>query len=226
MGRCILRRRRDLARAHLVPLLRRSRGRDRDLDMRTATALLAMAMCEVASAIPNCDSHMDDDRIALACNLYYEASTEGYQGMVAIVAVTMNRVDSKHYPNTVREVVWERKQFSWTHDGQYDTPRNRRIWKQALAIASRFTISKEKREDLCGAPTPSQIMAEILGRPDPGEGCDLYDNLVNVHVYLAQEMDPTDGALFYHATYVYPDWADPRFVTTVIKTHVFYAKAL
>ena len=194
--------------------------------MRVTVALLATAMCGTASATPNCDRNMDDDRIALACNLYYEASTEGYQGMMAIVAVTMNRVDSKHYPNTVREVVWERKQFSWTHDGQYDTPRNRRIWKQALAIASRFTISKAKREALCGAPTPSQIMAEILGRPDPGEGCDLYDNLVNIHVYLAQEMDPTDGALFYHAKYVEPFWVDKRHLTKVIGAHLFYAKAL
>ncbi len=194
--------------------------------MKAAVALLATAMCGAASAAPNCDRNMDDDRIALACNLYYEARAEGYQGMIAIVAVTMNRVDSKYSPNTVREVVWERKQFSWTHDGQYDTPRNKAAWKQAMQIASRFTITKEKRVELCGAPTPNQVMAEMFGRPDPGEGCDLYDNLVNVHVYLAQEMDPTDGALFYHANYVYPDWADPRFVTTVIKTHVFYAKAL
>lgn len=192
--------------------------------MRVTAALVLLFGWGVASATsaPNCDRNMDDDRIALACNIYYEARTEGLEGMMAVVAVTMNRVASKHYPNTVREVVWDNKQFSWTHDGQYDTPTHRASWSEALKMASRFTMTKARREEIC--PTANQIMAEMLGRPDPG--CEPYKNLVNIHVHLASNEDPTGGALFYHADYVTPSWADPRYVTTVIKRHVFYARAL
>ena len=43
-------------------------------------------------------------------------------GKLAIAEVTMNRVESNKYPDTVCEVVWQRKQFSWTDDGKHDDP--------------------------------------------------------------------------------------------------------
>ncbi len=188
------------------------------------TLVLALLLCGTASATtaPNCDANMDDDRIALACNIYWEARTESYEGMLAVVAVTLNRVAHSSYPNTVREVVWQRRQFSWTHDGLYDTPRHRTSWREALQMASRFTITKQRRQEMC--PTANQIMAAILGRPDPG--CESYRNLVNIHMLLAEREDPTGGALFYHAHYVKPRWVDERHLTKVIGAHVFYARAL
>ena len=192
--------------------------------MRVTATLMGLLLCGTVSATsaPNCDRNMDDDRIALACNIYYEARTEGREGMMAVVAVTLNRVANKHYPNTVREVVWARKQFSWTHDGQYDTPKHRTSWTKALQMASRFTISKQRRQEMC--PTATQIIAEMLGRPDPG--CESYRNLVSIHMLLAEREDPTGGALFYHANYVAPRWAHERYLTKVIGAHLFYARAL
>lgn len=35
---------------------------------------------------------------------------------IRIINVTMNRVASKNYPNTICQVVWQYKQFSWTLD--------------------------------------------------------------------------------------------------------------
>lgn len=186
---------------------------------------LWLAGLGIAHAAPNCERHKGDDLITLACNIYWEARNETVEGMMAIVAVTLNRVASAKYPDTIREVVWQRRQFSWTHDGKVDRPNNRPSWKQSLRIASRFAVSKAKRESLCGAPTPSQIMAEMLGRPDPGEGCDLYDNLVNVHVYLVGLVDPTGGALFYHAAYVLPYWIWEEKRVKKIGRHVFYTAA-
>lgn len=188
------------------------------------TFVMALLLCGTASATtaPNCERHMDDDRIALACNIYWEARTESFEGMMAVVAVTMNRVASNRYANTVHEVVWQRKQFSWTHDGKVDRPRNRVSWNRALQIARRFAVTSAYVRKIC--PTATQIIAEILGRPDPG--CDAYRNLINIHVYLAQQEDPTGGALFYHAHYVEPVWADERHLTKVIGAHLFYARAL
>lgn len=192
----------------------------------TAIVLLGASCVVDASLVPNCEEHIDDDQIALACNIYWEARTESYEGMMAVVAVTMNRVGSPHYPNTVAEVVWQNKQFSWTHDGLPDRPRNKVSWSQAMAIAKRFTMPAERKKQLCGKPTANQIMAEILGRPDPGSGCTAYGNLVSIHVYLAQQEDPTHGALYYHADYVEPYWRDRRYLTRVIGRHLFYAQAL
>ena len=35
-------------------------------------------------------------------------------------------------------------------------------------------------------------------------------------------VDITDGALFYHADYVYPSWAKTKQRTTEIDDHIFY----
>lgn len=58
----------------------------------------------------------------LADNIYFESLIEPIAGQIAVANVTMNRVASEHFPNTVCEVVWQSKQFSWTHDGKSDKP--------------------------------------------------------------------------------------------------------
>ena len=84
----------------------------------------------------------------LAQNIYFEARGEPENGQFAVAAVTMNRVKSHKYPNTVCKVVWQHSQFSWTNDGKSDRPRNKRAWHRARKIAymvySRyFTIQKK-----------------------------------------------------------------------------------
>jgi len=49
----------------------------------------------------------------------------------------MNRVASKHFPNTVCEVVWQKKQFSWTHDGKSDVPSEKVLWFEVYNIAEK-----------------------------------------------------------------------------------------
>jgi spore germination cell wall hydrolase CwlJ-like protein len=52
--------------------------------------------------------------VCLADNLYYEARGEGDVGMLAVAKVTLNRVASGKFPNTVCGVVHQNAQFSWT----------------------------------------------------------------------------------------------------------------
>ena len=47
-------------------------------------------------------------------NVIYEAAGESVTGMVAVIEVTMNRVESKRYPDTICGVVYQQEQFSWT----------------------------------------------------------------------------------------------------------------
>jgi len=73
--------------------------------------------------------------ICLALNIYFEARSEEPMGQLAVAEVTLNRVTSSRYPDTVCEVVWQRKQFSWTHDGKSDVPKDARAWDMAVRAA-------------------------------------------------------------------------------------------
>lgn len=55
----------------------------------------------------------------LAANIFYEARGETQEGMKAVAAVTLNRASSKLYPSGVCSVVFQRKQFSWTHQQSF-----------------------------------------------------------------------------------------------------------
>ena len=83
----------------------------------------------------------------LAINIYHEGRGESAKGRAAIASVTMNRVRSKRYPDTVCEVVWQRKQFSWTHVApRHHVINNPRAWRQALIIAELFIDGAEASE--------------------------------------------------------------------------------
>ncbi len=81
--------------------------------------------------------------LCLALNVYFEARSEPINSQFAVAEVTMNRVQSGKYPDTVCEVVWQRKQFSWTHDGKSDNPKEGHAWRVALAVA-KSTLSDTK----------------------------------------------------------------------------------
>ena len=76
----------------------------------------------------------------LALAIYYEARSEPHEGQLAVAEVILNRVDSPHYPDNVCDVVWEKNQFSWTHDGKHDNPTrmsylDRRAWERIKELS-------------------------------------------------------------------------------------------
>ena len=126
-------------------------------------------------------------------NIYFEAAMESTAGKLAVAQVTMNRVRSTHYPNTVCKVITQgihykngfpvkdRCQFSWYCDGKLDEPHT---------TSSMWRASQE-------------IAKYVLTTPDL--------------------KDITDGATHYHADYISsPRWASPRRRTVEIDTHIFY----
>lgn len=50
----------------------------------------------------------------LSLNVHHESRGEPFECQVAVAEVTMRRVDSSFYPSTVKDVVLQPKQFSWT----------------------------------------------------------------------------------------------------------------
>jgi len=80
-----------------------------------------------------------EDKHCLQQNIYFEARNQSTIGQVAVAWVTLNRMEETQYPNTVCGVVWQNKQFSWTHDGKSDKPGNtvleQRAWEDAGLVA-------------------------------------------------------------------------------------------
>lgn len=93
----------------------------------------------------DCDKiRTESETVCTACNIYHEARGESFEGRIAVANVTRNRVDSDRFPDDFCEVVWERKQFSWTKDGKSDKIRNSKSWEEAYLIA--YITVKDYRE--------------------------------------------------------------------------------
>ena len=82
-------------------------------------------------------------------NIYFEALGEPKKGKIAVANVTMNRVKSEKYPNSVCGVVYHRGAracaFSWTCDGRGNTPRRDAMYDESLQIA-RLALSGALRD--------------------------------------------------------------------------------
>jgi len=83
-----------------------------------------------------------------AQNIYHESRGETNLGQIAVAHVVRNRVESSRYPNTVCEVIWAPKQFSWTHDGKSDEPKDRPAFVKAVWL---HLIANMKNDITVGA---------------------------------------------------------------------------
>lgn len=130
----------------------------------------------LAAAMLKTQSPVDDEEFeCLALNIYHEARSEPEIGRLAVAAVTLNRVDSSAYPDSICAVVQQggearhRCQFSWWCDGRDDTPTETRAWQLAQQTARR----------------------SLLGlAPDPTGGATHY-HATYVHPSWAEAFEPT-----------------------------------
>jgi hypothetical protein len=87
------------------------------------------------------------ERRCLATAIYFEARGEPVRGQIAVAQVILNRVRSPNFPQTICGVVYQGQmhpgcQFSFTCDGQTDTPRNDEQWALARSIAKKATAGE------------------------------------------------------------------------------------
>jgi spore germination cell wall hydrolase CwlJ-like protein len=103
-----------------------------------------------------------DERRTLTClalNVYHEARGEPEEGQYAVAEVTMNRVASRFYPDTVCGVVYEKRwdalrqryvgAFSWTEFDSLPPPKDIQ-WQRAQEIAEEVYF-KRRAPVLVGA---------------------------------------------------------------------------
>lgn len=70
----------------------------------------------------------------LASNIYHEARDQPVEGQLAVAQVTLNRVASGKFKNTVCKVVYSSKQFSWTNTKKIKV-NDERAWLNSVAVA-------------------------------------------------------------------------------------------
>lgn len=97
----------------------------------------------LAPSLPIHPSEIPPDLYCLALNIYHEARSEPETGQIAVARVTLNRVESDAFPETICEVVQQggqtrnRCQFSWWCDGKSDHPTEETAWRRSLEIGLR-----------------------------------------------------------------------------------------
>ena len=75
------------------------------------------------------------DIACLAKNIYHEARGEPLEGQIAVAQVTLNRVQSGEFQNSVCEVVYANKQFSWTNT-KHKKVRDQKAYDTAVTLAT------------------------------------------------------------------------------------------
>lgn len=74
------------------------------------------------------------DEECLAKNIYYEAGFEPEDGKYAVAQVTLNRLKTRQWGNTICSVVYSKAQFSWTLKKNLHKPQGD-AWMEARWIA-------------------------------------------------------------------------------------------
>lgn len=67
----------------------------------------------------------------LAHLIHGEARGEPYNGMVAVAAVTLNRVDSSNFPSTIAGVIYQKGAYTAVDDGQINLEPNETAYRAA-----------------------------------------------------------------------------------------------
>ena len=137
----------------------------------------------------------------LAQNIYFEARDQTIKGQIAVALVTINRVESKRFPNSICMVVKQARyrqgklvkhkcHFSWFCDGLSDVPRDRIAWKVSKTIA--------------------KAMLE-----KPGAHIKHFGKVWDMKDFL-------NGAKYYHRIDIDPYWNNKMIKVLQIGDHVFW----
>jgi spore germination cell wall hydrolase CwlJ-like protein len=84
------------------------------------------------------------DLDCLTRNIYYEAGVEDHRGKFAVAHVTINRLKTGYWGDTVCKVVYAKKQFSWTMSKKLPRP-NSQLWAESEDIARKVLAGHRVR---------------------------------------------------------------------------------
>lgn len=149
------------------------------------------------------DDHTDRaaQETCLAKNIYWEARNQPLRGMIAVALVTRNRVNDWRYPDNYCAVVEQGPTRPSWKDNTVLIPVRHRCQFSWFCDGKSDVVPNIDKE--------VWSIARIIAM-----------KVINTH--SGYFPDFTDGATHYHATYVYPEWAETKTKTRQIGDHVFY----
>jgi len=136
--------------------------------------------------------------VCLALNAYWEARNQDYLGMIAVNQVVMNRVASDIYPDTPCDVVFQGPTRPSWKDPEVEYP---------VRNMCQFSWYCDGKSDEIYEGEQDKWMMAVNASLEVLEGT--HDDIV-------------DGAMWYHADYVSPEWAMHKEITSIIGDHIFY----
>lgn len=96
----------------------------------------------------------------LTKNIYWEAASEPFEGKVGVAQVTLNRVESGKFADTVCGVVHQKNvfyekvicQFSWYCENTFKTKKvHTELWKESEEVAKKVLLEKFRLPSLTNA---------------------------------------------------------------------------
>ena len=78
--------------------------------------------------------YTNEDYVLLAKLIYRETGNQGWDCMVACGSVVMNRVKSSRYPNTIKEVIFQK--------GQYSVTKNRKRFYNTVPSEDAYLVAE------------------------------------------------------------------------------------
>jgi spore germination cell wall hydrolase CwlJ-like protein len=84
----------------------------------------------------------NNETVCLAKNIYHEARGESLRGKLAVAKVTLNRVASGKFKNSICAVVYQPYQFSWTNS-KYKPILDKQAWTESLHLAKLLMLNPE-----------------------------------------------------------------------------------
>ena len=85
-----------------------------------------------------------NDVECLTKNIYYEAGIEDHRGKFAVGNVTINRLKTGYWGNSICKVVYAKSQFSWTLAKKLPRP-NSKLWAESEEIARKVLAGHRVR---------------------------------------------------------------------------------
>ncbi len=123
--------------------------------MRLKLWLVCCLVCWFVPVAAFAASDQEEATRCMALNLYWEARSEGREGMLAVGWVVLNRMAHAKFPNTVCEVIQQGGQtppceWSWWCDDRSDRPTEPKSWAIAQELA-RELLSQPPEDPSYGA---------------------------------------------------------------------------
>lgn len=124
---------------------------------RTITSIVTVGKVVEAEAAEVAEAETsfnfsDEDVLWLAKNIYFEARNQSIDGKLAVLFVTLNRVEDRRWPNNIKSVVTQNNprgcQFSWYCDKNSNTPKDKKTYREIKELVIATLSSLDDIEDV------------------------------------------------------------------------------